>query len=72
VICRTPEDLKAWSQNLGHEKVLTTLTSYGEVECQRQGEIIHNLVMPQKTMQTDDNKMKEEVLEVLRRAGADV
>ncbi len=25
-IATTPEALKAWSQNLGHEKVLTTLT----------------------------------------------
>lgn len=27
--CRSPEDFKAWSQNLGHEQVLTTFTSYG-------------------------------------------
>jgi len=32
-ICKTPEDFKSWSQNLGHEKVLTTFTSYGEVSC---------------------------------------
>ncbi len=30
-VCRTPEELKAWSQNLGHEDVMTTLRSYGEV-----------------------------------------
>jgi integrase len=36
-VCRTPEQFKAWSQNLGHEKVLTTFLSYGEVACQRQG-----------------------------------
>jgi len=42
-VCKTPEDFKAWSQNLGHEKVLTTFVSYGEVTCQRQGEIILNL-----------------------------
>lgn len=30
-ICRTPEEFKAWSQNLGHDHVLTTLTSYGKV-----------------------------------------
>lgn len=39
-VCRTPEEFKAWSQNLGHENVLTTFNSYGEVSCQRQGEII--------------------------------
>ena len=39
-ICRTPEELKAWSQNLGHEQVLTTLTSYGSVASHRQAEIL--------------------------------
>jgi integrase len=41
--CKSPEDFKAWSQNLGHEHVLTTFTSYGEVAQQRQGEIIQSL-----------------------------
>ena len=27
----TPEEMKAWSQNLGHADVLTTFTSYGNV-----------------------------------------
>ena len=45
-ICRTPEELKAWSQNLGHEDVLTTLRSYGEVSPGRQAEIIKNLNRP--------------------------
>lgn len=44
VICRSPEQFKAWSQNLGHEKVLTTFFSYGEVSAGRQGEIIRDLV----------------------------
>lgn len=38
--CRTPEQFKAWSQNLGHEGVLTTFVSYGAVSTQRQGELI--------------------------------
>jgi integrase len=42
-LCQTPEDFKAWSQNLGHEKVLTSFYSYGEVQSQRQGEIIRDL-----------------------------
>jgi integrase len=42
-ICKSPEDFKAWSQNLGHEHVLTTFTSYGEVAARRQGEIIQGL-----------------------------
>jgi integrase len=39
-LCQTPEQFKAWSQNLGHEHVLTTFTSYGNVSDNRQAEII--------------------------------
>ena len=42
-ICRTPEDFKAWSQNIGHDGVLTMFTSYGPVPTYRQGEIIARL-----------------------------
>lgn len=42
-ICTTPEQFKAWSQNIGHEKVLTTLTSYGKVPAARQAELIRRL-----------------------------
>lgn len=38
--CRTPEELKAWSQNLGHENIATTLTSYGRIDPHRQGDVI--------------------------------
>lgn len=36
----TPEEMKAWSQNLGHSDVLTTFTSYGAVPVHRQAELI--------------------------------
>lgn len=39
----TPEAMKAWSQNLGHAGVLTTLTSYGAVADHRQGDLIRAL-----------------------------
>jgi len=42
-LCRSPEAFKAWSQNLGHEGVLTTFYSYGTVATARQGEIIQGL-----------------------------
>lgn len=45
-ICHTPEALKAWSQNLGHEDVLTTFKSYGAVSYTRQAEIIGSLGTP--------------------------
>ena len=45
-LCQTPEQFKAWSQNLGHEGVLTTFYSYRTVGRQRQGEIIRTLAEP--------------------------
>jgi integrase len=41
--CTTPEQFKAWSQNLGHERVMTTLTSYGNVAANRQAALIRAL-----------------------------
>lgn len=38
--CRTPEDFKAWSQNMGHDDVLTTFRSYGSVAPGRQMELM--------------------------------
>jgi site-specific recombinase XerD len=42
-ICQTPEQLKAWSQNLAHDDVLTTFRSYGAVSFPRQAELIAGL-----------------------------
>jgi integrase len=42
-VCRMPEQFKAWSQNLGHDHVLTTFNSYGKVEPARQAELIRGL-----------------------------
>jgi integrase/recombinase XerD len=39
----SPEQLKAWSQNMGHSNVLTTLHGYGHVSIERQGEILAQL-----------------------------
>lgn len=41
--CGSPEQYKAWSQNLGHDHVMTTFTSYGAVSLERQAEIIRGL-----------------------------
>jgi integrase len=41
--CTTPEAFKAWSQNLAHESVLTTFTSYGVVSRDRQADILNGL-----------------------------
>jgi integrase len=41
-ICPTVEALKTWSQNMGHDSVATTLTSYGPVSSQRRAEIMRS------------------------------
>jgi len=33
---------KAWSQNLGHEGAMTTLTSYGKIGLEEQGRLVRN------------------------------
>jgi integrase len=38
--CKTPEEMKSWSQNLGHEKMLITFTSYGTVPDHRQKDLM--------------------------------
>jgi len=44
--CKTPEQYKAWAQNLGHEDVLTTFRSYGDVSSHRQTEIMRSFASP--------------------------
>lgn len=58
-LCQNPEDFKAWSQNLGHEGVLTTFYSYGEVQPQRQAEIIHNLKKPHEKSELNAENIAE-------------
>ena len=59
--CKTPEAFKAWSQNLGHEGVLTTLVSYGQVDSRRQAEIIKGLAEPQQTERSDAEEIADAV-----------
>ena len=65
-VCQTPEQFKAWSQNLGHEGVLTTFYSYGSVEIRRQGEIIRSLFAPQRTGPMDASEFAKAVARALR------
>lgn len=41
--CKTPEEFKAWSQNVGHEDVLTTFQHYGSVGKGRQMELFDRM-----------------------------
>jgi hypothetical protein len=71
--CQTPEQFKAWSQNLGHERVLTTFYSYGAVGTRRQGEIIRGLAEPQPLERPEAVEIARAVvreLAVQRRTGS--
>jgi hypothetical protein len=58
-LCRTPEQFKAWSQNLGHEKVLTTFSSYGDVSSARQRDIIRELAQPMDSDPEFEESLKQ-------------
>lgn len=70
-VCQTPEDFKAWSQNLGHEGVLTTFYSYGAVAPRRQGELIAGLGQVRKPNPGCD-EYAEAVLRAIRRERLDI
>jgi len=53
-LCHSAEEFKAWSQNLGHEGVLTTFYSYGEVQESRQIDIFKQLKEPRTGVVSSD------------------
>lgn len=61
-LCQTPEQFKAWSQNLGHEGVLTTFYSYGDVPDYRQAELIKKLKQPRQEQNQDMQTAIEETI----------
>lgn len=61
----SPEEMKAWSQNLGHSDVLTTFTSYGQVPTHRQGELIRGMGMRKGVLAGMASREEVEVLEAL-------
>ena len=71
-LCKSPEAFKAWSQNLGHEQVLTTFLSYGEVACQRQGEIIRGLATARQAGSSGANEIAEAVFQRFRDSGVNI
>lgn len=66
-VCPNVEAFKAWSQNLGHEKVLTTLTSYGAVSTTRQREIILGLANEMPASGLGEERIAEAVARRLNR-----
>jgi len=71
-VCKSPEEFKVWSQNLGHEGVLTTFLSYGEVEYQRQGEIMRALANRQSVQQPNIREFAEAFIQQLRDSGVEM
>ncbi|MGA3083115.1 MAG: site-specific integrase [Terracidiphilus sp.] len=69
-VCKSPEDFKAWSQNLGHEQVLTTFMSYGKVASDRQGEIIRGLIDTRHSSPPSVEAIAEAVAKKLREPSA--
>jgi len=65
--CNSAEEFKAWSQNLGHEGPLTTFLNYGEVACQRQGEIMRDLATPRRPVRSDADEIAEAVVKKIAR-----
>jgi integrase/recombinase XerD len=68
-VCKTPEEFKAWSQNLGHDGVLTTFYSYGGVGSQRQREIIQGLAESRQPVSVDVAAMAKAIARELRSCG---
>ncbi len=68
-VCQTPEQFKAWSQNLGHEGVLTTFLSYGQVANRRQGEIMRSVATPQLAVQPDVSELAKALFREMRDSG---
>ena len=71
-LCRNPEDFKSWSQNLGHEGVLTTFYSYGTVAPRRQGEIMRELASPRSRVPGNADELADAVVRAMRRDGMKV
>ena len=68
IACPNIEAYKAWSQNLGHDGVLTTLVSYGQVATNRQGEIMQEMARPRDTVQPNVSELAKAIAHELRAA----
>lgn len=58
----TIAEFKAWSQNLGHEGAMTTLTSYGRLSIEEQGELVRGT----QRKETGNDELLDEALEIAR------
>jgi hypothetical protein len=63
----TPRELKAWSQNLGHESVLTSLGSYGTLGFHEQAEVMTSLATGRVGPSDEIKALAEKLAEIARR-----
>jgi len=61
--CQRADQIKAWSQNLGHENVGTTLTSYGRIDPHRQGDLIASISLQNRGSGGDKMERIRAILE---------
>lgn len=57
------EEMKAWSQKFGHDCILTTLGSYGEVSPLRLAEIMRDLATP-RPADSNKNEIAQRIVEL--------
>jgi hypothetical protein len=69
VLCRDTEQFKSWSQNIGHDGVLTTFLSYGTVAPQRQRQIIQSLGLGNGLPAGEADVVAQALLRAMRDAG---
>jgi integrase/recombinase XerD len=62
----THAQLKAWSQNLGHEGLLTTLTSYGTLPLEEQG----RLIQQSATVDSDVLQQAAQLINSIKKQGS--
>lgn len=62
------QEFKAWSQNLGHEGAMTTLTSYGKIALEEQGRLVRTAT---ESLEKTDNKplTQEDLIAILENRG---
>ncbi len=58
-------ECKAWSQNLGHESAMTTLTSYGTLSLEEQGRLVRNAT----AVKAERPLTREDMEEILNKRG---
>ncbi len=65
----TPEQMKALSQNLGHEHIATTYRAYGAIERQRVGQIVRSIDFGQTVADKQAGEIAKVVTEILKQKG---